>query len=75
MHTKSNPRSRWKHPLVIVLALLTVSSSARSQTTRAVTDADPIIAINLLRGELVDSFNKGDVDRLLSHLDPDVVIT
>jgi len=26
-----------------------------------------------LRGELIDSFNKGDVDRLLSHLDPDVV--
>ena len=32
-------------------------------------------AIGLLRQELIDSFNKGDLDRLLSHLDPDVVIT
>ena len=28
-----------------------------------------------MREELVDAFNKGDLDRLLSHLDPDVVIT
>jgi len=40
-----------------------------------VTDPDPIKAINALRAELVDAFNKGDVDRLLSHLDPDVVVT
>jgi ketosteroid isomerase-like protein len=40
-----------------------------------VTSDDPTQAINLLRQELVDSFNKADLDRLLSHLDPDVVIT
>ena len=37
--------------------------------------ADPTQAITQLRQELIDSFNKGDLDRLLSHLDPDVVIT
>jgi uncharacterized protein (TIGR02246 family) len=40
-----------------------------------VTADDPTQAIGLLRQELIDSFNKGDLDRLLSHLDPDVVIT
>ena len=39
------------------------------------TTADPMQAINQLRQELIDAFNSGDVDRLLSHLDPDVVIT
>jgi ketosteroid isomerase-like protein len=41
----------------------------------AVTEPDPVKAIGVLRGELVDAFNKGDLDRLLSHLDPDVVVT
>jgi ketosteroid isomerase-like protein len=48
---------------------------ARAQTTKPVTDADPLAAINRLRTEMVDAFNKGDVDRLLSHVDPDVVAT
>jgi ketosteroid isomerase-like protein len=43
--------------------------------TAPVTEPDALKAINLLRGELVDSFNKGDVQRLMSHLDPDVIIT
>ncbi len=49
--------------------------SAQTTQAVAVTDADPMAAINSLRSELVDSFNKGDLDRLLSHLDPDVVVT
>jgi ketosteroid isomerase-like protein len=40
-----------------------------------VTTDDPSEAIKALREQLIDSFNKGDVDRLLSHLDPDVVLT
>ena len=48
---------------------------AQAQTTQAVTDPDPLKAIALLRTELIDAFNKGDIDRLLSHLDPDVIIT
>jgi uncharacterized protein (TIGR02246 family) len=48
----------------------------KGQATRSsVTTADPTQAITQLREELIDSFNKGDLDRLLSHLDPDVVIT
>lgn len=51
-------------------------AAARAQTTKpAVTDADPLVAINRLRAEMIDAFNKGDVDRLLSHVDPDVVAT
>jgi ketosteroid isomerase-like protein len=41
----------------------------------AVTADDPTQAIGQLRQELIDSFNNGDLDRLLSHLDADVVIT
>lgn len=50
--------------------------SAPAQTTQpAVTTTDPSAAIATLRAELIDSFNKQDLDRLLSHLDDDVVIT
>jgi ketosteroid isomerase-like protein len=55
------------------------TAPATAPTTAAggpgVTSDDPTQAITLLRQELIDSFNKGDVDRLLSHLDPEVVIT
>jgi ketosteroid isomerase-like protein len=60
--------------IAIALALL-LGNSGSAQTTQAHNDADALNAINLLRTELVDSFNKGDLDRLLSHLAPDVVIT
>ena len=59
--------------------MLCMASPVSAQTTQAtgagVTEPDPLAAINLLRSELVDAFNKADVDRLLSHLDPDCVIT
>ena len=63
-----------------MIFLLALSASLNAQTTApttpgAVVAADPTEAINLLRRELVDAFNKGDLDRLLSHLDPDCVIT
>lgn len=48
---------------------------ATAATTTGVTSNDPTQAITLLREDLIDSFNKGDLDRLLSHLDPEVVIT
>jgi ketosteroid isomerase-like protein len=65
---------RFLLPLVI-FASLTTTTALRAQTTKPVTDADALSAINSLRTELVDAFNKGDVDRLISHLDPDIVIT
>src|SRR5689334_21757485 len=54
---------------------LSPGTIAVAQTTQPVSDEDPLQAINHLRTELVDAFNKGDDDRLLSHLDPDVVVT
>jgi ketosteroid isomerase-like protein len=61
--------------LAMVFCLCIVSGAVAQTTRTAVTDADALSAINSLRTELVDAFNKGDVDRLISHLDPDVVIT
>jgi len=56
--------------------MLTASIAlAQSTTQEGVTFADPEAAIATMRNELVDSFNKGDYDRLISHLDENVVIT
>jgi ketosteroid isomerase-like protein len=61
---------------VILSVIFIQGATAQAQTTKpAVTDADPLAAINRLRTEMIDAFNKGDVDRLLSHVDPDVVAT
>jgi uncharacterized protein (TIGR02246 family) len=73
-------------PLALSVLLLAASVALPTQgqpapATRpasapaAVVADDPTQAIGQLRQELIDSFNKGDLDRLLSHLDPDVVIT
>ena len=69
-----------RFPLVAVVAaiLFTSTVGARAQTSPAaapVTTDDPTQAIAQLRQGLIDSFNKGDLNTLLSHLDPDVVIT
>jgi len=61
--------------LILAIVLFGTISIAHGQVTQGVTEPDALKAINLLRTELVDSFNKGDVNRLLSHLDPDVVVT
>ena len=66
---------RWPRGLTLATVLLAAVSTAHGQATQGVTEPDALKAINLLRAELVDSFNKGDINRLLSHLDPDVVVT
>jgi ketosteroid isomerase-like protein len=48
-------------------AILPAESAEPSDETMA--------AITKLREDLVDCFNKGDIDRLLSNLDPDVIVT
>ena len=73
MNTNSMRNCVWRPMAALILLLAT--SALRAQTTQPVTDPDPIKAINLLRTDMVDSFNKGDVDRLLSHVDTDVVVT
>lgn len=64
-----------KHAWLSLSLACLICSSGLAQTTAPVIADDPSIAISALRTELIDSFNKGDLDRLLSHLDPDVVVT
>jgi ketosteroid isomerase-like protein len=59
----------------VLLMTIALAAAAQAQTTRAVVESDATKAIDVLRGELIDAFNKGDVDRLLLHLDDDVVVT
>lgn len=59
-------------PLLVAFCF---TASALAEPAAPVTASDAETAIGALRTELVDSFNKGDLDRLLSHLDPDVVVT
>ena len=37
--------------------------------------ANTLAQIAIMRDAMVDAFNKGDLDRLLSHTTPDVVVT
>jgi ketosteroid isomerase-like protein len=74
--TRNTPFAACRRAIAGGLLIVAIfAGSVLAQTTKPVTEADPTAAITALRGELVDSFNKGDVDRLLSHLDPDVVAT
>jgi ketosteroid isomerase-like protein len=59
----------------ILLASLLLVWIARSQPAPVPTRLDATAAITALRTGLVDSFVKGDIDRLLTYLDPDVVVT
>lgn len=63
-----------KH-FTLAFIVLFLATGGFAQTSQPVKEADPTAAITALRSSLVDSFNKGDLDRLLSHLAPDVVIT
>ena len=58
-----------------LLALLMFVASARGQTPPAVPTSDANAGIVELRTGIIDSFVKGDIDRLLTYLDPDVVVT
>jgi ketosteroid isomerase-like protein len=66
-----------RHLLSILLCLtaLLFAAVTRGQATQPLTEPDPLTAIGQMRTELIDSFNKGDVERLLSHVDPDVIAT
>ena len=55
-----------KKYLLTFLALVLISLVAPAQVTAADGEADQ--AITKLREGLVDSFNHGDMDRLLAHL-------
>jgi hypothetical protein len=59
--------------LPIVLAMALLSNSTVAQTNLSASEVDQ--AITHLREGLIDSFNKGDIDRLLTFLDTNAVVT
>lgn len=62
-----------KRLLLPALAACAALSVAQAQSTTA--DAATEAGINQLREGLVDSFVKADIDRMLTHLAPDVIVT
>jgi len=62
-----------KKNLLIVLSFMLFLTSALAQTNASSSDVDQ--AITHLREGLIDSFNKGDIDRLLTFLDTNAVVT
>ena len=60
-----------KKKLLIVLSLTLLLNAALAQTNSSEVDQ----AITRLREGLIDSFNKGDIDRLLTFLDTNAVVT
>jgi ketosteroid isomerase-like protein len=62
-----------KLPLVLVLVCHLTAAKAASAPPSAAVDATT--AITTLREGLIDSFVKADIERLLTFLDPDVVVT
>jgi ketosteroid isomerase-like protein len=55
--------------------LLAFAMVAHGQTVVVPAAVEPLEAINRLHENLVMSFNKGDIDALLLHLDTNVVVT
>jgi ketosteroid isomerase-like protein len=62
-----------KKTLLVLVAMC--SALAFAQTTPSVAPMEADIAITKLREGLVDSFVKGDIDRLVTYLAPEVVVT
>jgi ketosteroid isomerase-like protein len=62
-----------KNILTGILVLAFAFTAAMAQSNSEATEAEQ--AITILRGGLVDSFNHGDIDRLLSYLDTNAVVT
>ncbi|MDB6124406.1 MAG: hypothetical protein JWQ71_3399 [Pedosphaera sp.] len=60
---------------LLLLVLLFSVSTGMAQTNPPPASLDATQAISQLREGLVDSFNKGDVERLLTYLDPNAVVT
>jgi len=60
---------------LLVLLILTLTLPAWSEPAPPKDDVAATAAITQLREGLVDSFKKGDIDGLLTYLDPQVVVT
>ena len=64
-----------KKNLLIILALNFVAVIAQAQVNTPPADPEVERVITRLREGLVDSFNQGDIDRLLTFLDTNAVVT
>ncbi len=64
---------RWFIPLVVVASL--AGTPLRSPAAEVPASDEATQAITRLREGLIDSFNKCDIDRLLGHLDENVIVT
>jgi ketosteroid isomerase-like protein len=64
-----------KIKLIVPLALLSCAVLARAQVNTPPVAPDVEAAVTSLRKGLVDSFNRGDIDRLLTYLDTNAVVT
>lgn len=58
---------------ILPLVFVAMASSAQIKTSSVPADAEP--AITHLREGLIDSFNHQDIDRLLTYLDTNAVVT
>jgi len=63
-----------KNP-ILILAFIFVTLIAQGQVNPPPAETGVEQAITLLRDGLVDSFNRGDIDRLLTFLDTNAVVT
>src|SRR5947207_3874909 len=59
----------------ILIVILAWTGVLCAQTNRVAGELDATQAITRLREGLIDSFTKGDIDRLLTYLDTNVVVT
>jgi ketosteroid isomerase-like protein len=64
-----------KRNLTILLALVALAAVARAQVNTPPVAPDVEQAVTRLHEGLVESFNQGDIDRLLTYLDTNVVVT
>ncbi len=64
-----------KNNLLIITALILTSLTASAQPNPAPPLSEVDQAISHLRQGLIDSFNQGDIDRLLTFLDTNAVVT
>src|SRR6516225_9777980 len=69
----SEHRGHMKHILTSILILTFTFTTAMAQSNQGATEVEE--AITRLRPGLVDSFNHGDIDRLLTFLDTNAVVT
>jgi ketosteroid isomerase-like protein len=60
---------------LLCIAFVASTGALLGQTNRVPAQVDPAEAITLLREGLIDSFSKGDINRLLTYVDTNVVVT